>query len=154
MSLNQNTIYNLIESFDSGKMPTIKVLETCQKEINRKKRSISKLKKPRKAKFDKLQRLRKEWKRIPGKDYVYVVDIELDQLVTCFRMSFVNLCSFFLSHCIKDMRMELQTLIQSFFMLSGSVTETKSERVVTLNRNPKEPDMMEKLTFGVEVLII
>jgi hypothetical protein len=25
MSLNQNTIYNLIESFDSGKMPTIKV---------------------------------------------------------------------------------------------------------------------------------
>jgi hypothetical protein len=28
MSLNQNTIYNLIESFDSGKMPTIKVQAT------------------------------------------------------------------------------------------------------------------------------
>jgi hypothetical protein len=37
-------------------------------------------------------------------------------------------------------------------MLSGSVTETKNERVVTLNRNPKEPDMMEKLTFGLDVL--
>jgi hypothetical protein len=48
--------------------------------------------------------------------------------------------------------MELQTLIPSFFMLSGSVTETKNERVVTLNRNPKEPDMMEKLTFGLDVL--
>ena len=127
-------------------------METCQKEINRIKRSINKLKKPPKAKFDKLQRLRKEWKRIQGKDYVYVVDVELDQLITCFRMSFVNLCSFFLSHCITDRRMELQTLIQSFFMLSGSVTETKSERVITLNRNPKEPNMMEKLALGLDVL--
>lgn len=135
-----------------GDADTLSALETCQKEINRIKRSIGKLKKPHKAEFDKLQRLRKEWKRIQGKDYVYVVDTELDQLVTCFRMSFVNLCSFFLSHCIKDRRMELQTLIQSFFMLSGSVTETKSERVVTLNSNPKEPDMMEKLTFGLDVL--
>jgi len=32
------------------------------------------------------------------------------------------------------------------------VTETKSERVVTLNRNPKEPDMMEKLAFSLGVL--
>lgn len=32
------------------------------------------------------------------------------------------------------------------------MTETKNERVVTLNRNPKEPDMMEKLTFGLDVL--
>lgn len=135
-----------------GDADTLSALETCQKEINRKKRSIGKLKKPHKAKFDKLQRLRKEWKRIQGKDYVYVVDVELDQLVTCFRMSFVNLCSFFLSHCIKDRKMELQTLIQSFFMLSGSVTETRRERVVTLNRNPKEPDMMEKLAFGLDVL--
>jgi predicted RNase H-like nuclease (RuvC/YqgF family) len=85
-----------------GDADTLSALKTCQKEINRIKRSISKLKKPIKAKFDKLQRLRKEWKRIRGK--------------------------------------------------GGSVTETKNERVVTLNRNPKEPDMMEKLTFGLDVL--
>ncbi|HIE30772.1 MAG TPA: hypothetical protein EYP67_00095 [Methanosarcinales archaeon] len=48
--------------------------------------------------------------------------------------------------------MEIQTLIQSFFMLGGSVTETTSERVITLNRNPKEPDMMEKLALGLGVL--
>ncbi|MEA3281379.1 MAG: hypothetical protein U9Q68_02300 [Euryarchaeota archaeon] len=44
------------------------------------------------------------------------------------------------------------TLIQSFFMLGGSVTETTSERVITLNRNPKEPDMMGKLALGLDVL--
>jgi hypothetical protein len=131
---------------------TLSALETCQKEINRIKRSISKLKKPHKTKFNKMQKLRKEWKRIQGKDHVYVVDVELDQLITCFRMSFVNLCSFFLVHCIKDGKMELQTLIQSFFMLGGSVTETTSERIITLNRNPKEPDMMGKLALGLDVL--
>jgi hypothetical protein len=135
-----------------GKADILSALEICQKEINRIKRSTNKLKKPHKAKIDKLQKLRKEWKRIQGKDYVYVVDVELDQLITCFRMSFVNICSFFLSHCIKDGKMELQTLIQSFFMLSGSVTETKSERVITLNRNLKESDMMEKLGFSLDVL--
>lgn len=135
-----------------GDANTLSTLETCQKEINRIKRSISKLKKPHKTKFGKLQKLRKEWKRIQGKDHIYVVDVELDQLITCFRMSFVNLCSFFLSHCIEDGKMELQTLIQSFFMLGGSVTETTSERVITLNRNPKEPDMMGKLALGLDVL--
>nr|QNR61641.1 hypothetical protein GZ37B2_64 [uncultured archaeon GZfos37B2] len=80
------------------------------------------------------------------------MDVELDQLMTSFRMSFVNLCSFFLAHCIKDGKMGLQTLIQSFFMLGGSVTETTSERVITLNRNPKEPDMMGKLALGLDVL--
>ncbi|MEA3281841.1 MAG: hypothetical protein U9Q68_04655 [Euryarchaeota archaeon] len=62
--------------------------------------------------------------------------------------------TFFLAHCIKDGKIELQTLIQSFFMLGGSVTETTSERVVTLNRNPKEPDMMGKLALGLDVLYV
>ena len=134
-----------------GDPDTLSALKTCQKEINAIKREMNKIKKPHKAKLNRLQKLRKDWKRIQGKDYVYAADVELDQLVTCFRMSFANLCSFFLSHCLKE-KMELQTLIQSFFMLTGSVTETKIERIITLNRNPKEPDMMEKLASGLDVL--
>ena len=84
---------------------------------------------------------------------MYVADVELDQLMTCFRMSFVNLCSFFLSRCMNDEKMELQNLIQSFFMLSGSITETESERSIVLKRNPKEEaKMMEKLGLGLDVL--
>jgi len=115
-----------------GDVSTMSTLKTCQKEIDCIHRAIRKIKKPHNEKFKRLQKLRKEWKRIQGKDYVYRVDVELDQLITCFRISFVNLCSFFLSHCIKDGRMELQTLIQSFFMLDGSITETNTERTITL----------------------
>ncbi|PPA80480.1 MAG: hypothetical protein C00003105_00467 [ANME-2 cluster archaeon HR1] len=35
----------------------------------------------------------KEEKRIRDKDKVYRIDTELDQIMTCFEMSFVNLCS-------------------------------------------------------------
>ena len=90
--------------------------------------------------------------RIQGKDHVYVVDVELDQLMTCFRMSFANLCSFFLSHCLNDEKMEIKNFIQSFFMLSGSITETDGERIIKLTRNEKEPEMMEKLALGLDVL--
>jgi hypothetical protein len=48
--------------------------------------------------------------------------------------------------------MELQTLIQSFFMLSGSITETENERTIKLTRNEKEPEMMEKLELGLNAL--
>jgi len=135
-----------------GDADILSALKMCQKKMNKIIREIKTVKAPCKAKFDKLEKLRKEWKRIQGKDYMYSVDVELDQLITCFRMSFVNLCSFFLSQCIKDCKMELKTLIQSLFMLSGTVTETKEERVITLNRNQKESDMMDKLDLGLKVL--
>lgn len=136
-----------------GDTDILSELEDCDKEIRSIDRKINKIKKPYKEKLKKLQKWEKEQKRIEGKKYVYVADVELDQLMTCFRMSFANLCSFFLSHCLDDEKMELQNLIQSFFMLRGSITETKNERTIKLKRNPKEkPEMMEKLALGLDVL--
>ncbi len=136
-----------------GDGDTLSALETYDKEIKSIDREINKIKKPHKEKFKKLQKWEKELERIHGKNHVYIVDVELDQLMTCFRMSFANLCSFFLSHCLNDEKMELQTLIQSFFMLGGSITETENERTIKLKRNTKEePEMMEKLDLGLDAL--
>ncbi|CEG11134.1 conserved hypothetical protein [groundwater metagenome] len=115
-------------------------------------REINNIKKPHKEEFKKLQKWEKELNRIQGKEHVYVADVELDQLMTCFRMSFANLCSFFLSQCLNNEKMELQTLIQSFFMLSRTITETENERTINLTRNEKEPEMMEKLALGLNAL--
>jgi len=135
-----------------GDANILSALEDCDRKINGIDRKINNIKKPHKEKFKKLQKWEKEWRRIQGKDHVYVVDVELDQMMTCFRMSFANLCSFFLSHCLNDEKMELQTLIQSFFMLSGSITETENERIIKLTRNEKEPEMMKKLALGLNAL--
>ncbi|ODS41617.1 MAG: hypothetical protein A7315_01060 [Candidatus Altiarchaeales archaeon WOR_SM1_79] len=151
ITLKEKTTIN--EGKREGDEDVISALEDCDKKIRSIDREINKIKKPHKEKFKKLQKWEKELKRIEGKDHVYVADVELDQLMTCFRMSFANLCSFFLSHCLNDEKMELKNLIQSFFMLGGSITETKGKRTIRLERNPKEkPEIMEKLALGLDVL--
>jgi len=135
-----------------GDANILSALDDCDRKIKSIDRKINNIKKPHKEKFEKLQKWEKDRERIQGKEHVYVVDVELDQLMTCFRMSFANLCSFFLSNCLNNEKMELQTLIQSFFMLSGSITETENERTIKLTRNEKEPEMMEKLELGLNAL--
>jgi hypothetical protein len=51
----------------------------------------------------------KEEKRIRDKDKVYRIDMELDQIMTCFKLSFVNLCSLFLTKCMAHEKFELLT---------------------------------------------
>jgi hypothetical protein len=57
----------------------------------------------------------KEEKRLRGKDKVYRIDTELDRIMTCFKLSFVNLCSLFLKRCFNGEKMELLTLFESIF---------------------------------------
>ncbi|CEG11285.1 conserved hypothetical protein [groundwater metagenome] len=135
-----------------GDANILSALEECGRKIKSIDREINNIKKPHKEEFKKLQKWEKESNRIQGKEHVYVADVELDQLMTCFRMSFANLCIFFLSQCLNNEKMELQTLIQSFFMLSGTITETENERTIKLTRNEKEPEMMEKLALGLNAL--
>ncbi len=135
-----------------GDADILLALEECNRKIKSIDREINNIKKPHKEEFEKLKKWEKESSRIQGKEHVYVADVELDQLMTCFRMSFANLYSFFLSQCLNNEKMEIQTLIQSFFMLSGTITETETERIIKLTRNEKEPEMMEKLSIGLNVL--
>ena len=44
----------------------------------------------------RLRRYEKEWLRLQGKDYVYRIDVELDQIMAYFRIALVNLSSWFL----------------------------------------------------------
>jgi transposase len=124
-------------------------LKQCERHINaclRKKRTI---KKPYKADFKKLYVYLKEEERICLKDTVYRLDTELDQIMTCFKLSFVNLCSLFLADCLNHERFELLTLFESIFYLEGQAIITETEKIITLRQNPKEPELMKKLKTGM-----
>ena len=86
-----------------------------------------------------------EERRIRMKDTVYRLDTELEQIMTCFKLSFANLCSVFLSECMNHETLELITLFESIFQLEGQAVITRHERIVTLRKNPKEPRLMKKL---------
>ena len=92
--------------------------------------------------FARLRKDTKEAERIRLKDKVYKIDTELDQLMTCFKLSFANLCSVLLIECMSDARYEMLTLFESIFQLTGHAELTETERRITLERNRKEGKVM------------
>jgi hypothetical protein len=93
-----------------------------------------------------------EEKRIRYKDKVYRIDVELDQIMTCFKLSFVNLCSLFLKKCFNDEKMELLTLFESIFQLDGSASILNGMKTIELEMNPKERKLMDRLNNALDIL--
>jgi hypothetical protein len=127
-------------------------LKEYESNINRCIRQKAKIEKENKDDFEKYRRNLEEEKRLRDKDKVYRIDIELDQIMTCFKMSFVNLCSFFLIRCFDNEKFELLTLMESIFQLDGSASISIDRKVIDLEMNPKEPDLMAKLYKALKIL--
>ncbi len=127
-------------------------LQECESQINKCIRRKTKIEKEYKIDFDKFNISLEEEKRLRGKDKVYRIDTELDQIMTCFKMSFVNLCSFFLTRCFDNEKFELLTLMESIFQLDGSASVSNDKKIIDLEMNPKEPDLMDKLYKGLRIL--
>ncbi len=127
-------------------------LQECESQINRCIRQKTIIEKEHKDDFDKYKRYLDEEKRLHGKDKVYRVDTELDQIMTCFKLSFVNLCSYFLTRCFDNEKFELLTLMESIFQLGGSASVSSDRKVIDIEMNPKEPDLMDKLYKGLRIL--
>ena len=120
-------------------------LARCEQQINRCLRQQKRLEKFHQKAFTKLRKCRKEEARIRLKDTVYRIDTELDQIMTCFKLSFVNVCSLFVSECMNGETCELLTLFESVFQLDGQAIITEREKHITLSKNVKEPKLMKKL---------
>ena len=128
------------------------ILEECEKEINRLIRQKAKIEKENRDDFEKYNKLMEEEKRLRDKDKIYRIDTELDQIMTCFKLSFVNLCSYFLTKCFDKEKFELLTLMESIFQLDGNAVASDDRKVIDIEMNPKEPDLMGKLFKGLQIL--
>ncbi|MCP4263871.1 MAG: hypothetical protein GY774_41145 [Planctomycetes bacterium] len=120
-------------------------LKTCEREIGSIQRRIKKIEKQHDKEFKKLKRCETDWLRLQGKEVVYKVDVELDQILTYFRVSLANISAYFLKEFLQMGPLSLTTLMQSVLLLDGIVEETRKQRKVVLKRNPKDPAMMQKL---------
>ena len=127
-------------------------LQECEKQINKYLRQQKKIENEHKDDFKRLKMCLKEERRIRDKDKVYRIDTELDQIMTCFKMSFINLCSLFLTKCMSHEKYELLTLFESIFQLEGTAFVDYEKKFIELEMNPKEPELMRKLNKGLCVL--
>jgi hypothetical protein len=100
----------------------------------------------------RLRRKQAEWLRLQDKDYVYRIDVELDQIMGFFRIALVNIASWFLRNCLGGEPMSLSRLFHSILMLPAKIELTDEVRRVVLTRNQKDPDMMSKLDSALRRL--
>lgn len=127
-------------------------LKQCETQINSCIRKKKKIESQHKEDFKKLRKNMNEEERIRLKAKIYKIDTELDQIMTCFKLSFANLCSLFLSECMNHERHEMQTLFESIFALDGKALITETDKIIKLNKNPKEPKVMKKLEDSIKRL--
>lgn len=102
--------------------------------------------------LQRLRRYEKEWLGLQGKEYVYRIDVELDQIMTYFRIALVNLSSWFLHECMPKHTMALSQFLHTILLIPGEIELGKDIRRIRLKRNPKDPDGMARLQSALQNL--
>jgi hypothetical protein len=125
----------------------MEILTSIQKEINSLKRRIKKIEKSHEKHFRSLKKKKEELARIIDKKKIYRVDVELDPIMTCFRISFANICSYMLDGCFNGEKMTLQRLFETLFDLRGKVKVENDQRNIFIERNPNR--ILSKQVFSL-----
>jgi hypothetical protein len=128
------------------------ILQEIQRDINRLKRKIRAIKQGDLKRFTALKKKRTELARIIDKKKIYHVDVELDQIMTCFKISFANICCYLLEECFDGEKMTLHRLFETIFELRGQMRFEGEQRHVCITRNPKQKTLMKKLEHAFDVI--
>ena len=127
-------------------------LKSLSREMAQCRRKIKSIESKWGKQLRRLRRHEKEWLRLQGKDYVYRIDVELDQIMAFFRVALVNLSSWFLHECMEKHRMSLARFLHHILLMPAEIELTKDVRRVKLTRNPKDPEGMAELEPALQRL--
>jgi len=115
------------------------------REIGKRERLIKKHIKPQEKLYNRLQKAEREWMRLQGKETVYKADVELDQIMTFFRIGYVNLCSYLVHEILEESSISMTRFLQTVLQLPGLIEETNTKKEITLKYNPKDRHTMASL---------
>ncbi|MGP8320366.1 MAG: hypothetical protein ACT6FD_06205, partial [Methanosarcinaceae archaeon] len=154
LKINEETIYREKSTIKKGirklSEHDMQALMSIQKEINSIKRKIKKIEKDYPKQFKSLNKKKDELARIIDKKKIYSVDVELDQIMTCFKISFANICCYLLDECFNGEKMTLQRLFEVIFDLQGNVRIENGCRNIFIKKNPKQQDIMTNLESALD----
>jgi hypothetical protein len=121
------------------------VLKSLSAGITQCRRQIKLIESKQGKDLHRLRRYEHEWLRLQDKDYVYRIDVELDQIMAFFRIALVNLSSWFLNECLSKHSMRLAKFLHNILPIPAEIELTKDVRRIKLKRNPKDPEGMAEL---------
>jgi len=122
------------------------------KEIRFHQKAIKAIEKRHEKEFQTFTKSQREWLRLQGKEYVYEIDVEMDQILTYFRASLVHLYGYFIQHFLGGQPIGLVMLLHRLIQLPAEVEETKDSRRITLQYNKQDPTMMKQLKHAIDKL--
>jgi len=127
-------------------------LDKYSGKINYRNKQIKKIVKKQEKKFTLLRKHQKEWLRLQGKDRVYEIDVELDQIVTFYRVGLANLLAYFIHHFLGGVSTSMVMILHQIIHLQAKIEESDEVRKIKLKSNKKDPETMQKLSFALEKL--
>jgi hypothetical protein len=128
------------------------ILRSLSRELAQCRRQIKAVESEWAKDLHRLRRYEKEWLRLQGKDYVYQIDVELDQIMAYFRVALVNLSSWFLHECLPKHTMSLAQFLHNILLMSAEIQLTQDTRQIRLRSNPKDPHSMARLEPALQKL--
>lgn len=146
---SQSQIVNGKRVIEENMRPIVKSLS---KEIAQCRRQIKSIESGWGKDLHRLRKYEKEWLRLQGKEYVYRIDVELDQIMTYFRIALVNLSSWFLQECLPKQTMALAQFLHNILLMPAEIELTKDRRRIKLKRNLKDPGGMGRLEPALQKL--
>jgi len=113
-------------------------------------RSIKRIGKDHKTALRRLRKKEQEWLRVQGKEKVYHADVELDQIMTYFRVAFSNLSAYLLTGYFVRSRLSLGSFVHDVFYIPATIEETKETKRVLLEVGEKDRETITALGSQVE----
>jgi transposase len=120
------------------------------KQIRHHDREIKKIEKAHQEQFKLLRKHQREWLRLQGKETVYKVDVELDQILTFHRVSLANLYAYFIEYFLGGQPLSMINLLHKIIHLPATIEETDKVRKIVFDYNKKDNVMMGLLAEAIE----
>ena len=127
-------------------------LNSYGKKIDDHNRAIKKIENAHANKFKLFKKYNREWLRLQGRETVYKMDVELDQIMTFYRVSLANLYAYFIKYFLGGDPMSMMSLLHRVLHLSATIQQNSKVRKVILHYNAKDEAMMEKVAKAIEKL--
>ena len=88
------------------------------------------------------EKLQGEKARLEGWRKVFTIDTELDQIMTAFKVTFVNLCAVLMTCYFGGHRLQLDTLIRGVLTLPGERVLSRHTETIRIYRRDRDRELM------------
>ncbi|MDI7268667.1 MAG: hypothetical protein QME96_11800 [Myxococcota bacterium] len=125
--------------------------EEAQGRLDTLRAGVDKLFKRQSALKDSLKRWRAERDKLADRTEIFTVDTELDEILTAFKLTFLNLCRYLQRHYL-DTKMETETLIAHVLTRPGQRVVTRTTETIQIWRQTRERRHMDAVEHACERL--